>query len=158
MGMTGSSVLDVLAERRHQLTLRTLRSGGPAAVTDLSKRLGVSPATIRRDLAKLEEEGLLTPVHGGAAVGEDDWLFLGTSGIRPHSHAMDDTVVEVPVKRAMIAAADSVVLLADAGTFPGTGTARVCGPEALGTMVTNAPADPVTGAALNEAGVKVVEV
>ncbi len=228
-------------------------------MTDLSVQLGVSAATVRRDLVRLEEEGLLTRVHGGAAIDEGDqpiaapaemrvpekdvmaaraeamigdgqsvpfdlgttahrlarqlrgrrrtvitgslvvyealhddtgselillggtvrreyrslvgfltednlrqlhadWLFLGTSGIRPNGHVMDSTVVEVPVKRAMIAAADAVVLLADAGKFPGTGLARVCGPEALDTVVTNAPAEPATRAALGEAGVKVMEV
>lgn len=51
-----------------------------------------------------------------------------------------------------------MVLLADTGKFPGTGMARVRGPESLGTVVTNTPADPATGSASDEAGVKVVEV
>jgi len=77
-----------------------------------------------------------------------DRLFLGTSGVRPSGQVMDTTVVEVPVKRAMIAASDHVVLVADIGKFPGTGMARVCGPQELNTVVTNAPADEKTAAAL----------
>lgn len=70
---------------------------------------------------------------------------------------MDSTVVEVPVKRAMVAAADRVVLLADAGKFPGTGLAKVCGPEALDIVVTSAGADEPTCVALGEeAGVEVL--
>ncbi|MER6738087.1 DeoR/GlpR family DNA-binding transcription regulator [Streptomyces puniciscabiei] len=247
----------MLAERRHQLILRALRSAGPASVTDLSEQLGVSPATVRRDLVKLAEDGLLTRVHGGAVVEEGDqpfaevaevrvaekdaiaaraaamvtdgqsvlldigttayrlarrlhgrrltvitgnlvvyeeladdegielvllggmvrreyrslagfltednlrqlhadWLFLGTSGVRPGGQVMDATVVEVPVKRAMIKSGDKVVLLADSAKFPGTGMARVCGPEDLDVVVTDAPVDPVTRSSLQEAGVEVV--
>jgi DeoR/GlpR family transcriptional regulator of sugar metabolism len=87
-----------------------------------------------------------------------DRLFLGTSGVRPDGQVMDTSVVEVPIKRAMIAASDQVVLLADASKFPGTGVARVCGPQELHVVVTNAPADPVTRAALTDAGVEVIEV
>ena len=37
-------------------------------VSELSNLLDVSPATIRRQLAKLEEKGLLTRTHGGASL------------------------------------------------------------------------------------------
>jgi DeoR/GlpR family transcriptional regulator of sugar metabolism len=87
-----------------------------------------------------------------------DRLFLGTSGVRPDGQVLDTTAVEVPVKRAMIAASDQVVLLADAAKFPGTGMARVCGPEELDVVVTNTPADETTRTSLREAGVEVVEV
>jgi DeoR/GlpR family transcriptional regulator of sugar metabolism len=247
-------------EGRRELILRTLRTDGPAAVGTLAERLGVSQATIRRDLVQLDKEGRLSRVHGGAVSAADtddpfaevamqrvaekdaiaarcaelvkdgeavlldigttahrlarklhgrsltvitsnlvvyeelkddsdiqivllggivrrsyhslvgfltednlrqvhaDRLFLGTSGVRPGGQVMDTTAVEVPLKRAMIAAADQVVLLADAGKFPGTGIAKVCGPEDVDVVVTNAPADEMTAAALREANVEVVEV
>jgi DeoR/GlpR family transcriptional regulator of sugar metabolism len=226
-------------------------------VADLSSELDVSAATVRRDLIRLEEDGLLTRVHGGAVVEEGDqpfaevaeirvsdkdvlaeraaamikdgqtvlldigttayrlarqlhgrrltvitsnlvvyeeladdegielvllggmvrreyrslvgfltednlrqlhadWLFLGTSGVRPGGQVMDTTVVEVPVKRAMIKASDKTVLLADTAKFPGTGMAKVCGPEELDVVVTNAPVDAATRSSLEEAGVEVV--
>src|SRR6266496_2361018 len=63
-----------------------------------------------------------------------DRLFLGTSGLRPDGQVMDTTAIQVPVKRAMIAASREVVLIADTGKFPGTGMARVCGAEDLDTV------------------------
>ena len=249
----------MLPERRHQLILRALRDDGPSTIVALAERLGVSAATVRRDLVRLDEEGLLNRVYGGASpttdrdepftdvatvrVGEKDAvaecaaalvedgqtvlldigttahrlarrlrgrnltvvtsnmavyeeladdagiqlvllggmlrreyrslvgfltednlrqihadvLFLGTSGIRPDGRVMDTTVVEVPVKRAMIAASDRVVLLADSAKFPGSGVATVCGPDALHTVVTDAPVEPRTAGALREAGVTLIE-
>ena len=46
--------------------LEELSSGGSVAVADLSPRLGVSPATVRRDLGLLEKQRLLSRTHGGA--------------------------------------------------------------------------------------------
>jgi DeoR/GlpR family transcriptional regulator of sugar metabolism len=71
-------------------------------------------------------------------------LFLGTSGVRPDGTVMDSTLVEVPVKQAMIAAAEQTVLLADRAKFPGTGLSPVCGPDAVDVLVTNAGADRAT--------------
>jgi DeoR/GlpR family transcriptional regulator of sugar metabolism len=109
---------------------------------------------VRRDYRSLVgflTEDNLRQIHA-------DRLFLGTSGIRPDGQVLDTTAVEVPVKRAMIAASAQVVLVADAGKFPGTGMARVCGPEDLDVVVTNAPGDEKTCSRLREAGVEVVEV
>src|SRR5581483_7810965 len=95
---------------------------------------------VRRDYRSLVgflTEDNLRQIHA-------DRLFLGTSGVRPNGQVMDTTVVEVPVKRAMIAASDRVVLVADVGKFPGTGMCRVCGPQELDTVVTNGPVDQPT--------------
>ena len=46
-----------------------------------------------------------------------DVLFLGTSAVDTELDVWDSTMVEVPIKRAMIEAAESVVLLADAEKF-----------------------------------------
>jgi DeoR/GlpR family transcriptional regulator of sugar metabolism len=82
-------------------------------------------------------------------------LFLGTSGIGPDGQVMDSTLVEVPVKRAMIASAEQTVVLADRGKFPGTGLLPVCGPEDVDVIVTNEGADPATLAACARAGTEI---
>jgi len=46
--------------------LEQLADGGSVAVAQLADALSVSPATIRRDLAMLEEQRLLERMHGGA--------------------------------------------------------------------------------------------
>lgn len=46
--------------------LEELSVDGSVAVAELSDRLGVSAATVRRDLELLEEQRLLTRTHGGA--------------------------------------------------------------------------------------------
>lgn len=46
--------------------LEELSSAGSVAVADLCKAVGVSAATVRRDLDLLEEQRLLTRTHGGA--------------------------------------------------------------------------------------------
>jgi len=48
------------------LILEELSARGSVAVADLSERLGVSAATVRRDLEHLEDQHLLTRTHGGA--------------------------------------------------------------------------------------------
>jgi DeoR/GlpR family transcriptional regulator of sugar metabolism len=249
----------MLARRRHERILEVLRADGLAEVGDLSRVLGVSGATVRRDLSFLEREGLLQRVHGGAAAPQGtseppfevvaadhedgkarvgttaaglvrdgdvvlvdigtttrhvaralrgrevtvitsslavyeeladdttvelvllggtfrrnyrslvgfltehalrqlhaDLLFLGTSGVRRDGSILDTTAVEVPVKRAMLEAAERSVLVADAGKFPGRGIARVCRARDLAALVTEPTADAATLAAVADAGVEVL--
>lgn len=55
------------AARRAELILQELLRAGSVAVDSLAAKLDVSGATIRRDLMKLEHQGLLRRNHGGAA-------------------------------------------------------------------------------------------
>ncbi|GAA4698954.1 transcriptional regulator, GntR family [Promicromonospora umidemergens] len=55
------------SERRARLIAR-VRETGSARVSDLSRVLGVTPVTVRRDLALLVAEGTLEKVHGGARI------------------------------------------------------------------------------------------
>ena len=82
-------------------------------------------------------------------------LFLGTSGIGRDGRVMDSTLVEVPVKRAMMGAAEQTVVVADRGKFPGTGLLPVCGSEDVDVLVANDGADPATLAACARAGAEI---
>ncbi len=53
---------------REQEILDLLHDHDVVQVTDLVAALGVSEATVRRDLASMEERGLLSRVHGGATL------------------------------------------------------------------------------------------
>ncbi len=56
----------MLERERQQLILTRLRDRGIVRVSDLVSLTGASVATLRRDLAKLEDGGQLRRVHGGA--------------------------------------------------------------------------------------------
>lgn len=54
------------ATERERLILAALEPAGFVSYRALEAQLDASPATIRRDLARLEEEGRIVRVHGGA--------------------------------------------------------------------------------------------
>lgn len=53
-------------DKRAKEILRLLLRHGKTSVEDLTAELTASPASIRRDLARLEEQGLVHRTHGGA--------------------------------------------------------------------------------------------
>lgn len=55
-----------LSEERQRHIVEFIRAHRRATVAELSRRFGVSEATIRRDLEKLDSEGLIRRAHGGA--------------------------------------------------------------------------------------------
>ncbi|RKT87110.1 DeoR family transcriptional regulator, glycerol-3-phosphate regulon repressor [Saccharopolyspora antimicrobica] len=60
----------MLAVERHALITEMVRSAQIVSTDTLMRELAVSGETIRRDLVALEERGVLTRVHGGAASTE----------------------------------------------------------------------------------------
>ncbi len=60
----------MLAVLRRQRILEELQLNGSALISGLAEQLAVSEMTIRRDLAGLENDGLLERVHGGAVLAQ----------------------------------------------------------------------------------------
>jgi DeoR/GlpR family transcriptional regulator of sugar metabolism len=249
----------MLAATRRSAILDILRVGRGASVGELAQELGVSTATIRRDLDALDAEGRVLRVRGGgealgtdpdgpfedmdlrntdqkeaiavraaqmvhdgdivlldigttttrlaahlvgkritlitsslsavrAVEGDDgidvvvlggalrrsyhslvgdltatalgqvhaDTCFLSTSGISRKGEVLDNTGTELPVKKAMIAASDRVILLADSSKYPGPGAMKVCGPADLDALITDQGVSAPLLDAFAEAGTEVI--
>ncbi len=86
-------------ERRNKI-VDIVNSQGSALVLDLSNYFGISEVTIRADLRMLEEKGLVTRFHGGAA--------------RPSSYLMDAENQEVILEDRYQLAKDPKKRIADA--------------------------------------------
>ena len=55
-------------ETRANRIMELLRKNGTVEAAQLSRLMQVSVVTIRKDLQRMEEEGLLHRTHGGAAI------------------------------------------------------------------------------------------
>jgi len=55
----------MFTHERHRLIARLLARHQRMTVREIQEQLAISPATLRRDLVKMEEEGHLVRVHGG---------------------------------------------------------------------------------------------
>ena len=70
MAKTQAAVADEFARERQHRIARVVEEHGRARVADLAAQFGVSAVTIRKDLARLEQEHRVVRAHGGAvAVG-----------------------------------------------------------------------------------------
>ena len=59
-------------QQRHTDIINLVNEKGRASVGEMSTKLGVSEVTIRHDLNKLEKEGFIRRVHGGATPHNTD--------------------------------------------------------------------------------------
>jgi DeoR/GlpR family transcriptional regulator of sugar metabolism len=123
----------MLTAQRKQLILQRLARDGQIVAKSLSRELGTSEDTIRRDLRELAHEGRLQRVHGGAL---------------PASPAVGDLRLREQVapsdKQALGRAGAAMVkpgqlVLLDGGTTA-LQVARHLAPELRATVVTHSPA------------------
>jgi DeoR family transcriptional regulator of aga operon len=76
----------MLIEERRQHILAIAQSEGRVRVRDLSKALGISQITIRKDLDHLQAKGLLQRSHGGALPAQPGALFDPSLQEKEKSH------------------------------------------------------------------------
>lgn len=58
--------VDMKLSERLEIIIDEVQTNGNAKVADLSQRLGCSEVTIRNDIRKLDEQGVLKKTYGGA--------------------------------------------------------------------------------------------
>ncbi|BCP55553.1 transcriptional repressor AccR [Kaistia sp. 32K] len=120
------------AEERHEKILELLGEKGFLDVQTLAEQLGVSGATMRRDLGELDEAGRLRRTHGGAVsvtqVGQDP-----ANAVRAVSRQAEKAAIAT-VAAGMIADGDTVLL--DAGTTS-LAVARLLGGRKGLTFISN---------------------
>lgn len=70
--------MSVLVPERREAILAYLKENHSVSVEELSRRMFISPTSIRRDLAYLESKGLVRKTYGGAILisGENEMLSL----------------------------------------------------------------------------------
>lgn len=75
----------MLAIERKREILSKLNTNGKVIVTELAKEFGVTEETVRRDLEKLDNEGLASKIYGGAVSKKGPVLELPYN-VRDNQH------------------------------------------------------------------------
>ena len=121
-----------LAPQRWDHLRALIRDSGIIRIEDLCRRLKVSPATVRRDLDKLERAGTIRRVHGGAVSVEgrlDEPVFADKTSLATREKRR---IAEAALK--FVEAGDTVFL--DGGSTV-LGLARLLRERTSLTVVTN---------------------
>ena len=88
------------APQRRRAILGAVRDSGFVSVTELTRRLGVSDMTVRRDLRKLAHQGTVRIVHGGVSLvspSQHSPAFAGRAG----EHAAGKRAIGEAVARGL---------------------------------------------------------
>jgi DeoR/GlpR family transcriptional regulator of sugar metabolism len=102
--------MSALAHQRQHYILEVLRQRGNVRVIDVSEHLDVSEMTIRRDLAELEDKGLLQRVYGGAVSQTSRDIAYSSRNAASH----DEKLEIAKCAASLVRSGQSVFL--DAGT------------------------------------------
>ncbi len=124
----------MLIEERRQHILSIAQSEGRVRVRDLSKALGISQITIRKDLDYLQAKGLLQRSHGGALPAQPGALFDPSLQEKEKSHHYEKERIGAAAA-AMVQEGQCVML--DSGTTT-TAVAHALKKFSQLTVITNA--------------------
>lgn len=114
----------MLQYERFETIMNKLQKQSSVRVSDLSRELGVSESTIRRDISDLDKAGRLKKVFGGAVPKTDDTDFAGRSvnavsrNVEEKARIQVDEKSEVAMRAASLIEDGDLVYI-DAGTTTG---------------------------------------
>jgi len=113
------------ANERERLILAGLEATGFISYRDLEARVPASPATIRRDLTRLEEEGRLARVHGGAKLVDPE---RAANGQRLFGTPFDQSITQNLAAKQAIGRAAAALCTPGEGIMidGGTTTLQMC--------------------------------
>ena len=116
------------AAERESLILDALRLSGFISYRDLEAQLDASPATIRRDLTRLEEHGHIVRVHGGAKVATSASAALAEPPIHLSGRPFDQSISENLAQKQAIGRAAAALCGPGEGIMVdgGTTTLQMC--------------------------------
>ena len=105
----------MLTEERYSVILEKVKQNKSVKLTELCELLGASESTIRRDLASLDEKGLLKKVHGGAVSMDDHALNLVEQDMEEKSKMFTEEKIAIARYAASLVDDEDFVFI-DAGT------------------------------------------
>jgi DeoR/GlpR family transcriptional regulator of sugar metabolism len=139
----------MIVEARQKAVLNYILKHGEVTVQQLSQMYEVSDMTIRRDLVKLESQGLIKRTYGGAIVGLGETIETSVQVRSAENLERKIAIAEVCAK--LVQPKDTILM--DAGTTIMEVARRL--PENIGlTIVTNAIT--VVNALIDKPGIEVL--
>ena len=130
----GKDASQMLLGERRQHILGVIQGEGRALVGDLSKNLGISPITIRKDLDYLQSRGLVERTHGGALPAQAGALADPTLQEKERQHYQEK--LRIAAAALKLVREDQCIML-DSGTTTTT-LARALKKFNSLTVITNA--------------------
>jgi predicted transcriptional regulator len=123
----------LIDERRHHI-LGLLQRDGRGLVAELSRQLGISQITIRKDLDHLEGKGLVQRTHGGALPVPTGALFVPSLQEKQKQHSHEKQRIAAAAARL---AQEGQCVMLDSGTTT-TAIAQALRRFSQLTVITNA--------------------
>ena len=126
----------MLSEHRQEMILKILEERRSITVTELTKLLGISESTARRDITVLDKAGRLVKVFGGAVIADNIYLSAEPTVAQKTEINMEEKQSIARYAASLIQPQDFIYL--DAGTTTGYMLDFI--EEKSATFVTNAVA------------------
>ena len=116
------------AAERERLIVDAMRPNGFVSYRELEALLDASPATIRRDLTRLEDKGRIVRLHGGARLAEEDGAARAGSPLHLSGTPFDQSITQNLAAKQAIGRAAAALCQPGEGIMidGGTTTLQMC--------------------------------